>query len=268
MAWLVGKVKNGARNLTNFATERVQSDSSGIQLPVNAQKVDVRGRIAGILLPSTIRGWFEGFLYGKPGIFVWHKLGMYSPKIRFFSYDDRKYSVSLPTNSKDTPSETLGYLRDVYSIQSICSTLSVDKLRWICISGRKNTCGPSNIHRSTTQSSTEGAENRSDQRQTIQGNTRVPYLPMGGSGSASHSAENRQHEATTRSEREEVDVPAGTSRYEWQLGVEDWDEAGQVTYIMVDMFDFTQDEASHSLPDNLELVRDLLRKRMDKTVEN
>lgn len=266
MAWLVAPVKNGARKILSIG---IRGDSSGIDLPANAQKANVRNRIDGHFLPSTVRGWFEGYLYGKPGIFVWHKLGLLSEEIRFFSYDDSKYSVSLPTSSRDTPAETLEHLSDVYSVQAKCSTLTVDKLRWVCIGGRDNTTGSCSIDRCTTLSTTEGAENRSDHRQTIQGNTRVPipYVGMGGHGSASHSSENRHHEVTTRSERVCMNQPAGTSFYQWQLGVEDLDEAGQVTYIMLDLFEVTQDENSRSLPSNLELVQDLLRKRFEKTTE-
>ena len=269
MAWVAQQVKSGATSLTRVASRGVQGDSSGIDLPVNAQRVSVRERIAGRVFPSTIHGWFEGFLYGKPGIFVWHKLGLLSPEIRFFSYDDSKHSVPLPINSKDTPAEILESLRDVYSVQTKCSTLTVDKLRWICISGRDNTSGSCSIDRCITKSTTEGAENRSDHRQTIQGNVaRVPYLGFGGHGSASHSSENRQHEVTTQCERVQVSQPAGTASYEWQLGVEDLDEAGQLTYIMVDLFAVTQDQTSHSVPSNLESVQDLLRKRLTETTEN
>ena len=268
MAWLAGTVKRGAKNLKKFVSKGVYGDSSAIDLPANAQKVNVRGRIDGHVLPSTIHGWFEGFLYGKPGIFVWHKLGLYSPEIRFISYDDTKYSVSLPLTSKDTPAETLEHLRDVYSVQTKCSTLTVDKLRWIFIGGRDNTSGSCSIHRCTTLSTTEGTESRSDHRQTIQGNTRLPFAGMGGHGSASHSSENRQHEGATRGERVDMSQPAGSSFYEWQLGVEDLDEAGQVTYIKLDLFIVTQDEKSRSLPSNLEPVQDLLRKRFEKTTDN
>ncbi len=265
MAWVSKQLKSGAK----LASRGVHGDSSGIDLPVNAQRVSVRERIDGIVLSSTIHGWFEGFLYGKPGIFVWHKLGLLSPKIQFFSYDDCKHSVSLPLHSKDTPAETLDSLRDVHSVQTKCSTLTVDKLRWICIGGRNNTSGSCSIDRCITHSTTEGAENRSDLRQTIQGNVaRVPYLGLGGHGSASHSSENRQHEATTRCERVQVTQPAGTASYEWQFGVEDLDEAGQLTYIMVDLFAVTQDETSPSVPSNLESVQDLLRKRLTRTTEN
>ena len=264
-SWALAKVKSGAKGIQRVASQVVFRGSSDIDLPANAKRVNVQRSISGYLMSSTIHGWFEGFLYGRPGIFVWHKLGMYPPEIRFFSYDDDKFNVSLPHNSK--PRETLENLSDVYSVQAKCSTLSVDKLKWICIGGCDNTTGSSDVHRSTTQSATEGAEHRSDQRQAVHGNVQVPYFRAGGQGSTSHSTENRQHTVTTRSQREEVLVPAGASRYEWQLGVEDLDEAGQVAYIMVDLFEFTQRETCCSVPDNLESVQDLLRKRIKGTLQ-
>lgn len=92
------RVKDGAKGLSKFATQAVyRLRLSGIDLPLNAQRVNVHRSIDGYVFSSTIHGWFEGFLYGKPGIFVLHKLGLLSPEIRFFSdsYDDGEYSVFL-----------------------------------------------------------------------------------------------------------------------------------------------------------------------------
>ena len=266
-SWVLAKVKDGAKSVAKVAIQLVYGGSSEVHFPANAQRINVQHRIAGYVISSTIHGWFEGFLYGRPGIFVWHKLGALPQKIEFFAYDDGKYSVSLPLTSTEEPKETLNNLAGIHSVEARCSTMTVDKLKWICIRGWNNTSGSTDVHQSITQSTTEGAENRSDHRQTVHGNAQIPYVRAGGHGSASHSTENRQHEATTRRQREAVNVPAGASRYEWQLGVEDLDEAGQVTYILVDLFHYAQDETGPSLPGNLESVQDLLRKRIKETVQ-